>query len=120
MDKNIIANDGLTFFNKYVSPNTQRGKFNRCGSDKHWEGPKCPEYKKDKYLAGKYRNLESEATKKLKSGTPVLEGTYLVVATTVPPETVNLHAPLGIEDGDFAGEDNYSLEFQNIAADGAP
>ena len=82
VDNKITANDGLTFFNKDGSPKTKRGKYNRCGSDKHWEVPKCPEYKKGIYIADKYRNLESEATKKLKSGAPVVEGT----AT----ETVNI------------------------------
>ena len=36
------------------------------------------------------------------------------------PETGNLHATLGIEDDNFAGEDNYGLAFLNLAADGAP
>ena len=43
---------------------------------------------------------------------PVVEGTA--------PETENLHTTLGIEDDDFAGEDNYGLAFLNLAADGAP
>ena len=49
-----------------------------------------------------------------------MEGTALVVANPVPPETVNLHATLGIEDDGFSGEDNYGLDFLNIATDGAP
>ena len=36
------------------------------------------------------------------------------------PETGNLHATLGIEDDNFAGEDNYGLAFLNLAAGGAP
>ena len=82
--------------------------------------PKCPEYKKDNYLAEKYRKLESEATKNLKAGAPVVEGTALVVAHTVPPETGNLHATLGIENDNFSGEDSYGLAFLDIGADGAP
>ena len=75
-------------------------------------GPKQPEYKKDRYLADRYRKLESEATGKLKPGAPVVEGTA--------PETGNLHATLGIEDDDFSGEDNYGLALLNLAADDAP
>ena len=120
VDEKITANDGLTFLNKDGSPNTQRGKCNKCGSGEHWEVPKFPEYKKDKDLSEKYCNLESETTKKLKAGAPVLELTALVVATTVPPETRNLHATLGIEDDDFSGEDNYGLALLNIAADSDP
>ena len=112
VDNKIISNDGLTFFNKDNSPNTKRGKFKRCGSDKNREVPKFPEYKKDRDLADKYPKLESEANDKLKSGAPVVEGT--------DPETGNLHATLGIEDDNFSGEDNYGLAFLNLAADGAP
>ena len=36
------------------------------------------------------------------------------------PETGNLHATLGIEDDNFAGEDNYGLVFLNLPADSAP
>ena len=36
------------------------------------------------------------------------------------PETINLHATLGIEDEIFSVEDNYGLAFLNLAADGAP
>ena len=43
VDNKIISNDGLKLFNKDESPNTKRGKCKRCGSDEHWEGPKCPE-----------------------------------------------------------------------------
>ena len=111
-DNKIISNNVLTLFNKDDSPNTKRGKCNRCGSDEHWQVTKCPEYRKYRYLADKYLKLEYEATKKLKSGAPVVEGTA--------PETGNLHATLGIEDNDFAGEDNYGLTFLNLAADGAP
>ena len=88
VDNKIISNNGLTFFNKYNSPNTKRGKCKRFGSDEHWEGPKFPEYKKDRDLADKYRKLESEATEKLKSGAPFVEGTA--------PETRNIYAALGI------------------------
>ena len=84
----------------------------RCGSDKHWEGPKCPEYNKDRDLAEKYCKLGSEATKKLKSRAPFVEGTT--------PETGNIHATPGIEDEDFSGEDNYGIVFLNLAADDAP
>ena len=42
VNNNIISNDGITFFNKDDSPNTKCGKCKRCGSDEHWEGPKCP------------------------------------------------------------------------------
>ena len=49
-----------------------------------------------------------------------MEGTALVVATPVPPETGNIYATLGIEDDNFSGEDNYGLSFLNLAADGAP
>ena len=108
----IISNDGLTFFNKDDSTNAKCGKCKRCGSDKHWEGPKCPEYKKDRDLAEKYHKLGSEATKKLKSGAPFVEGNT--------PETGNLHATLGIENKDFSDEDNYGLAFLNLAADGSP
>ena len=101
-DKNIIDD----------SPNTKRGKCNRCGSEEHWEVPKCPEDKKDKYLVEKYRKLESEATEKLKADAPVVEGTA--------PQTVNIHSALGIQDDNFAGEDDYGLAFLNLAADGAP
>ena len=73
MDNKIIANDGLTLFNKDDSPNTKRGKWKRCGSDEHWEVPKCSEYKKDRDLAEKYRELEYEATEKLKAGASVVE-----------------------------------------------
>ena len=120
VDNKIITNNGLTLFNKDGSSNTKRGKCKKCGSDEHWEGPKCPEYKKDKDLADKYLKLESEATKKLKSGAPVVGGTALVVATPVPPETRNIHATLGIEDNDFSGEDKYGLAFLNLATDGSP
>ena len=41
-----------------------------------------------------------------------MEGTAL--------ETGNIHATLGIEDDEFSGEDNYSLDFLNLTADGAP
>ena len=67
LDNKFITNDGLTFFNKDDSTNTKRGKYKRYGSDKYWEGPKYLEYKKFRDLADKYRKLESEATKKLKS-----------------------------------------------------
>ena len=56
-DNNIISNYGLTFFNNDGSLNTKRGKYKRCGSDEHWEVPKCPEYNKYRYLADKYFNL---------------------------------------------------------------
>ena len=112
VDNKIIYNDGLKFFNKYDSPNSKRSKCKRCGSDEHREVPKCPEYKKDRDLADNYRKLESEATKKLKSGAPVVEGT--------DPETGNLHATLGIEDDNFSGEDKYALAFLNLSADSAP
>ena len=36
------------------------------------------------------------------------------------PETGNLHATLGIEDDNFSGEDNYGLDFLNLAADSVP
>ena len=72
MDNKIISKDGLTFFNKDDSPNTKRGKCKKCGSDEHWEGTKCPEYKKDRDLSDKYRKLESESTKKLKAVSPVV------------------------------------------------
>ena len=110
VDNKIISNDVLIFFNKYDSPTTKRGKCKRCGSDEHQEGPKCPEYKKDRYLADKYSKLESEATEKLKSGAPVVEGNA--------SETVNIYDTLGIEDDNFAGEDNYGLAFLNLATDG--
>ena len=54
VDNKIISNNGHTFFNKDDSPNTKRGKCKRCGSEEQWEGPKFPEYKKDRYLADKY------------------------------------------------------------------
>ena len=63
--------------------------------------------------------MESEATRNIKSDAPVVEVTYIVVATPVPPETGNLHATLGIEYDDFFGEDNYGLDFLNLAADGS-
>ena len=108
----LISNNGLKFFNKDNSPSTKRGKCKRWGSEEYWKGPKCPEYKKDRHLVEKYRKLESEATEKLKSGAPVVEGTA--------PETGNIHANLGIEDDDFSGEDNYDLDFLNLAADSFP
>ena len=57
VDNKIISNDGLTFFNRDDSPYNTRGKCKRCGSDEHWEGPKCPKYKKDRDLADKYCRL---------------------------------------------------------------
>ena len=112
LDNKIISNYGVTLFSKYDSPNTKSGKCKRCGSDEHWEGPKFREYKKYRDLADKYRNLESEATNKLKSGSPIVEG--------ASPETRNLHATLGIEDDEFSGEDKYGLAFLNIASEGDP
>ena len=112
VDNKIIYNNGLTFFNKDDSPSTKRGKCKRYGSDEHLEVPKCPEYKKYIYLADKYRQLESEATEKLKTGAPVVEG--------IAPDTGNLHATIGIEDDDVAGEYNYGPDFLNLADDGAP
>ena len=58
------------------------------------------------------RKTESEATKKLKPVSPVVEIT--------DPETVNLHATIGIEGDNFSGEDNNGLDFPNLAADDAP
>ena len=49
-----------------------------------------------------------------------MEGSALVVANQVSPETGNIHATLGIAEDDFAGEDNHGLELLNLAADGAP
>ena len=57
VDNTIIFNDGIKFFNKDNSSNTKCGKWKRCWSDKHWEGPKFPEYKKDRDLAEKHRKL---------------------------------------------------------------
>ena len=65
-------------------------------------------------------NLESEATKKLKAGASDVEGSALAVANQVSPETVNIHATLGIAEDDFAGEDKHGLDLLNLAVDGAP
>ena len=111
LDNKIIANDGLTFFNQDDSPNTKRGKCKRCGSNNHWQGPKCPDHNKDRYLVEKCHKLEYEATQKLKSGAQIVDRTA--------PDSGNIHATIGIEDDNFSDEDNYGLAFLNLAADGA-
>ena len=107
-DNKIISNNVLTLFNKDDSPNTKRGKCNRCGSDEHWEVTKCPEYRKYRYLADKYLKLEYEATKKLIVDATFAEGTA--------PETRNIHSTLGIEDDYFDGEDQYIIAFLNLVS----
>ena len=79
-----------------------------------------PEYKKYKDLAIKYCRLDSKATKKLKAGPPVVEGTAIVLAIPVTSETGYIHATLVVEDDDFSSEDKFGIAFVNLAADGAP